>query len=212
MGFGGSWAQDGSIYFTTDYTSGIYRVPETGGLPKAVTGEGWRLIPSMFPQVLPDNRGILFSIQTFVLGIYDLQSQKGRAIFDGGTFPRYSPTGHIVFARRGTVQAVPFDSQRLTVAGPPIQLFDSVRTERDGAAQFTFSADGTFIYASGSDGAVGSLVALDRRGNKRTLQAPPGDYSAFRICRTDPGWLSQSTPKPEPISGSTIYRAEPLPG
>jgi len=181
LGFGGSWAQDGGIYFSTDYSSGIYRVPESGGAIKTVTGEGWRLVPSMFPQVLPDNRGILFSVQYFVLGIYDLRSQKGRGIYDGGTFPRYSPTGHIVFARRGSVQVAPFDVQRLDVTGTAVQLFDGVRTERDGAAQFTFSADGTFIYASGGDGAVGSLVALDRNGNKRTLQAPPGDYSAFRI-------------------------------
>jgi len=56
-----------------------------------------------------------------------------------------------------------------------------VRTERDGAAQFTFAADGTFIYASGGDGAVGSLVWVDRSGNKQPLQAPVGDYSAFHL-------------------------------
>ena len=181
LGFGGSWASDGGIYFSTDYTSGIYRVPETGGAPQTITGEGWRFAPSMFPQVLPDNRGVLFSIQTFVLGVFDLRSNQGHMILRGGTFPRFSPTGHIVFARRGTVQVVPFDAQRLSVAGPAVQLFDGVRTERDGAAQFTFSSDGTFIYVSGGDGAVGSLVAVDRNGSKQPLLAPAGDYSAFRI-------------------------------
>ncbi len=181
LGFGGSWAPDGAIYFCTDYTSGIYMIPENGGAPKTVTGEGWQFAPSMFPQVLPNNTGILFSIQTFVLGVYDLRSQKGHVILNGGTFPRFSPTGDIVFARRGTVQVAPFDAQRLKVTGPPVQLFDRVRTERDGAGQFTFSSNGTFIYAFGGNGAVGSLVAIDRSGNKRPLQAPAGDYSAFRI-------------------------------
>jgi serine/threonine protein kinase/Tol biopolymer transport system component len=181
LGFGGSWASDGGIYFSTDYSSGIYRVPETGGPVKTITGDHWAYVPSLFPHVLPDNHGILFSIQTFTLGVYDLRSQQGRIIFQGGTFPQFSPTGHIVFARRGTVQAAPFDARRLTVTGPAIQLFDGVRTERDGAAQFTFSAAGTFIYASGSDGAVGSLVDVDRSGNRRPLQTPAGDYSAFRI-------------------------------
>jgi Tol biopolymer transport system component len=135
----------------------------------------------MFPQVLPENRGILFSIQTFVLGVYDLRNHEGSVILSGGTFPRYAPTGHIVFALRGAVQVAPFDAQQFRVTGPAVQLFDGVRTERDGAGQFTFSESGTFIYASGRDGAVGSLVAIDRSGNKRALQAIPGDYSAFSI-------------------------------
>ncbi|HXZ81471.1 MAG TPA: protein kinase [Terriglobales bacterium] len=181
LGFGGSWAADGQIYFSTDYSSGIFRVPETGGSPKTVTGNNWQFTPSIFPHVLPDNQGVLFSLPTFTLGVYDLRSRKASALLWSGTFPRFLPPGHILFARRGTLQAVPFDAQKLKLTGPPMQFLDGVRTERDGAAQFTFSADGTFIYASGSDGAVGSLVAVDRNGSRRSLQGPVGDFSAFRI-------------------------------
>ena len=34
---GGAWAQDGTILFTRNYTSAVYRVPATGGMPLAIT-------------------------------------------------------------------------------------------------------------------------------------------------------------------------------
>ncbi|HVP50125.1 MAG TPA: protein kinase [Candidatus Bathyarchaeia archaeon] len=182
LGFGGSWAPDGQIYFSTDYSSKIFKVDDGGGAPLTATGKGWEMIPSMFPDVLPDGRSVLFSTQiSFLIGALDLRSQVGTVVLRGGTFPRYLPTGHILFARRGTVQIVPFDVHRLRVQGPPALFVDNVRTERDGAAQFTVSKTGTLVFAAGSDGAVGSLVSIDRNGNQRLLQAPPGDYSAFRI-------------------------------
>ncbi len=183
LGFGGTWAPDGQIYFSTDYSSGINQVSESGGVPASVTGDTWMLTPSWFPQILPDERSILFSTQAFGLGVYDLRSRHGSMFLSGGTSPRYTPTGYIMFARRGTVQVAPFSEQQLRLTGSPVQLFDAVRTERDGAAQFTFSGNGTFVYASGGDGTVGSLVMIDRHGNRHPLQAPPGDYSAFQGSR-----------------------------
>ncbi|HMK28612.1 MAG TPA: protein kinase [Terriglobales bacterium] len=181
LGFGGTWAPDGTIYFSTDYSSGLSQVAAAGGPPAPMGIRTQLVLARFFPSLLPSNRGVLFSLQSGAVGVYDFRNQNERVFLRGGTSPQYSPTGHLVFARRGTVQVVPFDIEHLKPAGPPLQLFDRVRTERDGAAQFTFAADGTFIYASGGDGAVGSLVWVDRSGNKQPLQAPVGDYSAFHL-------------------------------
>jgi len=181
LGFGGTWSTDGQIYFSTDYSSGIYRVQENGGASENLTGEDWHFVPSMNPQVLPGDRAIIFGTQNFILGAFDLETRRGTRILMQGTFPRYSPTGHLLFANRGAIQFLPFDVKKLKVTGPPAQLLGSIRTERDGAAQFAFSQDGTLVFAAGGDGAVGSLVALDRNGNEKPLQAPPGDYSAFSV-------------------------------
>jgi serine/threonine protein kinase/Tol biopolymer transport system component len=181
LGFGASWAADGSIYFATDYSSGLYRVSESGGASTRITDDGWKFVPSMFPQVIAGHHSILFSVQTFDVGVFDLRTHQGSLLFRGGTFPRFSPSGHILFAQRGSIQVAGFDAEQLKMTTPPIPLIDGVRTERDGAGQFTFSDDGTLVYASGSDGAVGSLVAIDRSGNKHPLQSAAGDYDAFRI-------------------------------
>jgi serine/threonine protein kinase/Tol biopolymer transport system component len=181
LGFGGSWAPDGSIYFSTDYNSLIYKVASSGGLPQTIadTSSPFRL--QFFPQILPENRGVLFSFGSFGFGVHDLRTQKKTIIRGRGSFPRYAPTGHILFANRNTLQAIPFDLAHLQVTGPPVLLVDGVRTERDGGAQFAFSDDGTLVYAPGGDGKVGSLVWLDRSGNKHPLGAPSGDYDAFRV-------------------------------
>jgi len=181
LGFGGSWAPNGSIYFSTDYASGLFKVAASGGLVETILPPRSGGFADLFPNVLPDNRGVLFSTQAGDLYVYDSQTRKDARLLHGGTFPEFVPTGHVVFSRRGTLRAVPFRLDRLEVIGPPVPLFDGVRCERDGAGQFTLSADGTLIYAPGTDGAVGTLVWLDQAGKQHPLRAPAGDYSAFHV-------------------------------
>jgi eukaryotic-like serine/threonine-protein kinase len=181
LGFGGSWARDGTIYFSTDYNSAIYKVSSLGGPIETLVDRSVPFRIQFFPEILPANRGVLFSSQTYGLGVHDLRTQKRKRLLEFGSFPRYAPTGHILFARGNTLEAVPFDLDQLQAAGPPIPLLDGVRSERDGAAQFTFSDDGTLVYAAGRDGAVGRLVWMEPNGAKRALGAPSGDFDAFRI-------------------------------
>jgi serine/threonine-protein kinase len=180
LGFGGSWAQDDTIYFSTDYSSGVNKVAVAGGEPEVVTvwDQG---TPHLLPHILPGEKGILFSSEWGATGVHDFRTGQTKILVRQGTFPHYSSTGHIIFAGRGTIQAAPFDLDSLELTGPPALLVEGVRTERDGAAQFAFAQDGTFIFGSGPDATMGSLVWIDHRGRTTPLGAPAGDYHSFRI-------------------------------
>ena len=55
-----------------------------------------------------------------------------------------------MYARAGTLYAVPFDEKALRVTGQPVAMVEGVREDpRHGAAQFVVSPTGTLAYVSG---------------------------------------------------------------
>lgn len=71
--------------------------------------------------VLPGGEAALFTlgdadIDTFddaAIAALSLDSGKYRVLFEGGTNPYYIPSGHLVYARDGSLLAVPFDASSL---------------------------------------------------------------------------------------------------
>jgi hypothetical protein len=63
-GFGGSWADEGTIYFVPGQSAGLWKVAATGGIPEPVTtldranGE----VSHRWPHVLPGTRAVLFTV------------------------------------------------------------------------------------------------------------------------------------------------------
>jgi serine/threonine-protein kinase len=97
-------------------------------------------------------------------------------LIEGGSFVRYSPTGHLIYSREGELLAVPFDAGRLEVTGPPTRLLDGVSRETSsGAVHFGISRDGTLMYVPESTtSSEATMVWVDRDGRVepilRTLQ------------------------------------------
>ena len=59
---------------------------------------------------------------------------------------RYSPSGHLVYARAGSLLAAPFDPVRLVVTGPPFTALEGVSHSRGtGSAHYAFSRTGTLL-------------------------------------------------------------------
>ena len=77
---------------------------------------------------------------------------------------RYSPTGHLVFGRDGALWAVSFDSERLAIAGDPVQVIPQIVTLRTGAVQFGLSTNGTLAYLTEGTPAETRLGWVDRHG------------------------------------------------
>ena len=101
----------------------------------------------------------------------------------GGSYPKYVPTGHLVYAFAGTLRAVPFDLDRLTVMGNPVGVLEGVFTKVTGAADVAVAQDGTLVYATGREsGVVPNILALvDRKGQIERLTAPPAAYRSPRL-------------------------------
>jgi hypothetical protein len=68
-----------------------------------------------WPDLLPDGKTVLFTVGA--TGSWDdaqivaqsLATGERHVLVTGGTFPRYLPTGHLAYARGGSLMAAPFD-------------------------------------------------------------------------------------------------------
>ena len=120
-----------------------------------------------------------------------LVTGEQHVLVTGGADARYVPTGHVLYARTGTLMAVPFDLGRLQVTGPPFGVIDdlmqsvnTVNVNLDvGAGQFSVSGSGSLVYVPG--GIVPDLERtlewVDRKGGVEPLAVPARSYFAPRL-------------------------------
>ncbi len=191
---GAAWGPDDTIIFSPAWISGLMRIPAAGGTPQELTtpdrANGERT--HRWPEFLPGGKAVLFTIGRVTSpGYYDnariavvsLETRKMHVLIEGAGMARYSPTGHVIYSRAGSLFAVPFDLQRLQVIGPPTAVLDGIGGDSaTGAAHFALAGDGTLVYVPNS-GQVGryKLVWVDRKGNAQLLPAPAGNYIYPRL-------------------------------
>jgi dipeptidyl aminopeptidase/acylaminoacyl peptidase len=99
-------------------------------------------------------------------------------------------TGHLVFARMGTMMAVPFDVRRHEVTAPPVVVLDDVMQALNGsqasaltaAMQAAISPSGHLVYLAGglTPDRSRQLVWLDRQGRATPIRAA-GDLPFFAV-------------------------------
>jgi serine/threonine-protein kinase len=179
--FGVTWGANDTIAFPFGATSGLFSVPVSGGTPQVLTalkGEN----SHRWPEFLPGGKAVLFTnwitgADTSQIVVQQLDTGDRRVVVQGGTFPRYVPTGHLVFVRAGTLMAIPFDPVRLEVKGTPIPVVEGVMQNSAGAGMFSFSDTGTLVYVPGGLLEVKrQLVWVARRGVEQPLAATPRAY------------------------------------
>ena len=184
---GASWGPDDTIVFGVSTTSTLFRVPAAGGEPEAITAPDGRY--HVYPDVLPLGQGVLFTVSDTTTGsqddqiaLLDLDTGQHRVIIENGSSPRYVPTGHVVYAVGGTLQAVAFDLDRLEVSGSPVPVVEGVAAKPSGAASFALSDTGALAYVSGPT-AVGrrTFVWVDRAGHEEPLPLPARVYASPRL-------------------------------
>ena len=191
---GMSWGPDGLILYNRGYNSGLSRISAEGGQPEVLTtrlreqGEKTHRLP----EVLPNGRAVLFTIGTegsssfdeASIAVLDLETREYRILLEGGIHPRYSSTGHLVYARDGALWAVRFHQNDLEVKGTPIPVVEGVFTSStQGVANFDVSRDGTLVFAPGRPDmdANGLVVWVDRLGQSQSLIEAPAPYARVMI-------------------------------
>jgi serine/threonine-protein kinase len=190
---GGSWGDDGDIVAALSPDGGLSRLSSAGGLPTLIAELAPGDLGHRWPQVLPGAKAVLFSQGR---GFYDGSSIEVMSLADhhrktlqrGGTFGRYLATsrgaGHLVYFNGGTLFAVPFDLDTLTVRGTPVPLLQDIAyDDAHGSAEFDFSGNGTLVYRSGGALTGGQLTVqwLDGAGKTQPLLAKPGMYQYPRV-------------------------------
>jgi len=190
-GSAGVWAPGGLILYNRwiGPEAGLWSVPAAGGVPRLVARASKPTDIRAFPDVLPDGRHYVY-----LSGAYGMEVGKRHicvASLDGGepdcsasgdSNAMYSGTGHLLFVRRGTLMALPFDATRNRASGEAVSLVKGIHWfGPTGLANFAVSADGRVLVHAPAPG-PSRLVWLDRSGRQLSEIGKPERYGRVQIA------------------------------
>ncbi|WP_321477705.1 protein kinase [uncultured Paludibaculum sp.] len=171
--WGAVWGTDDTIFFSRYQGEGIKKIAVDGGPVQVVTG-GQVSMPE------PLNGGRTLMVTSGLRTMLVEPGKKPRQVIDGFG-ARYVPTGHVLYAVDGGLMAAPFHQAKGERMGPSVLLADDLRTASYGVAQFTFSMDGTLVYAPGRPQLMSSFVWVERNGTRQPLALPEAIHHAFNL-------------------------------
>ena len=185
---GASWGLDGNVTYGASSSGGLHRVPAAGGESEVLASPDRASgVKSLrLPDVLPGGEAVLVTVSDLDIDSFDdaaiaaVWPKTGdmRVLVQGGTNARYSPSGHLVYARAGALYAASFDANDVEVTGDPVRVLEGVATHpTNGRAEFSLSRDGSLLYAPGEPlGTQFRVVWVDRTGRATTLVDEPRPY------------------------------------
>ena len=200
--YGVAWGPNDMIYFGMGR---VFRVSPSGGEPEEITqlDEEAGEVSHRLPHMLPNGQAVLFTALLYTpffdneeraqIFVQSLETGERKLLIEGGSDARYVPTGHVVFARKGRLLAVPFDLERLEVTGAEVPVLNAINhsihtghsIRETGVAQFSFSSSGTLAYVAGSvfPEIKREAVWVDRQGREEPLEVEAREYLSGRVSR-----------------------------
>jgi len=188
---GATWSRQGAIIFANTSFGTLLQVSDAGGMPQPLTRHEGGETSHRWPQLLPDGNSVLFAAgqatANFANGarivLQSLATGARRDLVQAATYPRYAPSGHLIYVQAGNLMAVPFDLQRLQITGTAVPVVESVsQIPGAGIAQYSISTTGSLVYVTGGiQQTQSSLVWVSRNGAEQPLLAPPRDYRVPRL-------------------------------
>jgi Tol biopolymer transport system component len=187
---GANWGSHGMIAFPPANGTPLQQVPDAGGAPQPLTRLGKGDGAHRWPEFLPGGKAVLFAAGTSSanwtnarISVQTVGAGERRNVIQGGTQPRYTPSGHLVYAQGGSLMAATFDPERLQATGASVPVVNGVvQSISSGAAQYSISTTGTLVYVPGGvQGAERKLVWVDRNGAEQPLAAPAHAYESPRF-------------------------------
>ena len=186
-----AWGPDGMLYFRYAGRGRLWRVSANGGESESVTGLEPGEEAQLWPDVLPNGKGVLFTRDigtptTDSISVLSLETGRITTPFQGA-MARYAHSGHIVYTSgEGTLFAAPFDIDRLEVTGPSRTLLEGILVNNGSAGYFALSETGVLVYRLGG-GAAGGLFTptwVGRDGSEEVLD--PTLVGGFEVPRVSP--------------------------
>ncbi len=171
----------------------IWQVSPDGASSRVTSvGDGERVhIPSA---ALPDDRSLLYTVRRreWTWGdeevvALDVATGRRTVLLRDAADARYVPTGHLVFMRRGTLFAIPFEVASLTPKkGPPVPVLEGIAQALEswhsgnitGAGQFAVASTGSLAWIPAGAAAEPDalLVSVDRSGRVSPVASPARPY------------------------------------
>jgi serine/threonine-protein kinase len=152
----------------------LVRVPEAGGadVRLSVRDTSSGELNHVMPDVLPNGRGILFTIRRYPtsdlslynIAVLDIATGKHRVLGDG-VAARYVDGYLLVVSPSGMLTAAPFDPNAFVVTGDVRTLAADVRVTFVGNTDLASNAAGAVAYrAGGGDNSNAEIIWVDRNG------------------------------------------------
>ena len=182
---GGFWTEDGEIVFSPFEGSALEAVDVATRETRPITkleGQGQWYFQT--PSPVPGGEVIL-AMTRFppMIGTIDVASGQPKNLLRGLS-PTYLPSGHLVFARGGTLYAVGFDPEAQEIVGEPVIVRPGVHQEMP-IVHYTVSSDGSLFYIPGVNTDEGNLAWVDRAGNVDTINVDPAEFGRTLVSPVD---------------------------
>jgi serine/threonine-protein kinase len=189
-GRGASWSEDNSIVASLDPGVGLSQVPVEGGKAVALT----KLNPETgekthrWPYVLPGGKTAVF-VASKQSGAYEdgsimavsLKDHRTKMLIDhAGSYPRYLPSGHLIYITKGTLLAVRFDAERLETQGTPTLLEEVSGNRNLGDAQIDLARNGSMVYRKRTENRL-TIQWLHADGRLDPAGFDPGIFQQPRL-------------------------------
>ena len=186
---GASWSSQGTLAFAPSTVSALHQLPDGGGAPQPLTRLEKGEATHRWPAFLPDGKAVLFvygttsgNFENQQVAVQSVETGERRNLVQLGMCPAYAPSGHLIYAQRGSLMAMPFDPRRLAVTGTAVPVVDGVLQASTGASQYSISAAGSLAYVPGGvQSAQLSLVWVTRNGVEQPVAAPARGYAYPRL-------------------------------
>ena len=145
------------------------------------------------PRLLPDGKGILFSVRgggsainwdSAQIVVQSVDPPGERRVVWNGSAARYVSTGHLIYALDDDLFAIAFDLETLEASGTAVSLEQGLaRATFSDSANYGVSDDGMLVYrvAAGTGGIERTLVWVDREGAEEAINVPPRGYVYGRL-------------------------------
>jgi eukaryotic-like serine/threonine-protein kinase len=191
-----TWTDDGRLVFSAlggTGEMGLVAMSANGGSPQTLTTPdvGANEKTHRAAEMLPGGKALLVTVGMADMSSFDdsrieaivVATGQRKVLVRGGMQPRYLPTGHLVYARAGTLLAVRLDVERLEVVGAPTVVVDNVYTDSVyGFADFAVSHNGSLVYVpGGANTHDSSLVWVDRQGRSEVAADVRRNFVQVRI-------------------------------
>lgn len=190
---GGSWADNGKIYFSPNYASGIMEISSDGGNETVVTNLDTLKSERThrWCQVLPGSKWMLYTIgnQTNVnsydnslIALQSLVNNKRYILNVRGDMVKYIEPGILIISRNGNLYASKFNPNDPNSASPQVTILQNVKgNPSSGVSYFDISESGNLIFLPGAGENSLSLALVDMNGKIDPLKTNNAYYQNPRF-------------------------------
>jgi eukaryotic-like serine/threonine-protein kinase len=190
-GRGGTWNREGTILFSPDFFTGLYRLSLAGGTPVEMTKpEAARLESShRWPLFLPDGRHFLYLAANFSghfeanqIFLGSLDSGEKRPIVSASSNAAYAEPGYLLYLRDNALVAQRFDPRKYVLSGETRTLSDEVQYfPQTDLALFGVAGAATLVTQTGRGADKSQLTWFNRKGETTGAMGAPGAFANPKI-------------------------------